>query len=1098
MPSHRLLTLGVPQLLPQTGEPVRFRTRKHLALLIRLALEPGKRLSRDSLMELLWPEAPTRLARHSLAQAISVVRAKVGHDHLSILRSTVSLAEGAVEVDVHRLETEPIDVRGRFLEGFEIPESRSFEQWKDEWQARLAPRIRDALVRQMDAARRIGDFESVERRAQALHDLDPASEDAVRGLMEARAFVGDRSNALKAFARYETLLAEEFEAKPSADLVRMADLLREGRRSDPRPSAVSEAGPPRQRRFEGELLVGREREFSVLYDAWIDVRNRAPRIVVVTGDPGMGKTTIANAFASTCQMEGAVVARAQAYDAERELPFAVLAELVRQLTAQRAIGAADPEALSELSRLVPEIFAAFPGVPKPVEWSREIVPLRLADAFLKTVVAVAEESPLLLIVDDIHATDNASSAILHVLSRKVANARALVLLTARPSELRVAPGPAALAADTTIEGMRSLELEALDAGTGAALIARLTAHTPYPDLPEERVLKAGNGNPLAIVLLTREWMGQGRASLLRDLEALDTQPAARIGIPRAIGTVFDRQVRRLDAATRAALDLAAVLGRRLTDLPLYQAVELTSAAAGEALSRLQDEGLLREVRGELEFRNELIRAQAYYAVVGKTRQHLHRRVAMQLARQAGDEEPPNLEIAWHLLRASDPQSAAPYALAGAERAIEVGGPREAEQVLEVLLNTPVDEETSRRARLLLVRALIEQSKAAAAIPLLREILIEIGRTTKERAEISRLLARALYLSSDAEAVAAASQALKEARRTEDVSLIAKALFEFARTGLEAGSAERLEEARSECERLLLAPAGRAESMIHYVKAYCSYYSFDVRKAEASLNTAISRLAGSTELSALSLFQTGLGNCRLAKLDMDGAREALRKAIDLAMKLGDDSRTSLIYTALGSVEGISGNYTQAVELTQKAVIVGERSLTQPALSTSYLNLAEYYALLGDNHLARHASQLGEACARKSNNYWAILSLALYGASASLMDGNKSLALEYAGEAVRLAGGRGRTFPDAAVLHKFRVFVLLHRNGPEAALTLARECVTWFRNNNPLYFYTSLAVLAWVERIMHGEYSAQTKTDIEWFENKQIEGRRRLNVAQGFLI
>ena len=63
MPSHRLLTLGVPQLLPQAGEQVRFRTRKHLALLIRLALEPGKRLRRESLMALLWPEAPTRLAR---------------------------------------------------------------------------------------------------------------------------------------------------------------------------------------------------------------------------------------------------------------------------------------------------------------------------------------------------------------------------------------------------------------------------------------------------------------------------------------------------------------------------------------------------------------------------------------------------------------------------------------------------------------------------------------------------------------------------------------------------------------------------------------------------------------------------------------------------------------------------------------------------------------------------------------------------------------------------------------------------------------------------------------------------------------------------
>src|SRR2546430_16969699 len=110
-----------------------------------------------------------------------------------------------------------------------------FEQWKDEWRARLMPRIRDCLVKQMDVGRRVGDFATVERHAQVLLDLDPLSEDAVRGFIEARAWVGDRSNALHAFARFEARLADELDAKPSAELVRMADLLREGRRAAQRP-----------------------------------------------------------------------------------------------------------------------------------------------------------------------------------------------------------------------------------------------------------------------------------------------------------------------------------------------------------------------------------------------------------------------------------------------------------------------------------------------------------------------------------------------------------------------------------------------------------------------------------------------------------------------------------------------------------------------------------------------------------------------------------------------------------------------------------------------------------------------------------------------
>src|SRR5439155_749940 len=88
-------------------------------------------------------------------------------------------------------------------------------------------------------------------------------------------------------------------------------------------------------------------------------------------------------------------------------------------------------ALSELSRVSPELFNVFPGVPKPVEWSAEVIPLRLAGAFLKAVEAATDESPLVLVVDDIHAADNASAAILHMVARKLSRTRLLLILTGR-------------------------------------------------------------------------------------------------------------------------------------------------------------------------------------------------------------------------------------------------------------------------------------------------------------------------------------------------------------------------------------------------------------------------------------------------------------------------------------------------------------------------------------------------------------------------------------------------------------------------------------------------------------------------------------------
>src|SRR5690348_8914340 len=422
-------------------------------------------------MDLLWPDVAAPRARHSLAQALTVLKEKVGREHVLVQRTSVALAPDAVHADVTRLDASDTKIRGQFLEGFDVPAAVRFEQWKDEWRAKLMPRIRDCLVRQMDAGRRIGDFDTVEKHAQILLELDPLSEDGVRGAMEARAWVGDRGNALKAYSRFEARLGEELGAKPSADLQRIANLLREGRGAVSRPTSPGQVSERRERRFEAETLIGREREFAWLYDAWLKVRRREPQILVLLGDPGLGKTTLTNAFVSTCQMEGASIARAQAYDAERELPFGVLAELVKRLTLQRAIGAADPEALSELTRVSPEIFAAFPGVPKPVEWSAEVIPLRLADSFLKAVAAAAEESPLVLVVDDVHAADSATLAILHIVARKLPRTRLMMILTARSNELRTVAGPSALLSDGTIEALETLELEPLPREAAERLVA---------------------------------------------------------------------------------------------------------------------------------------------------------------------------------------------------------------------------------------------------------------------------------------------------------------------------------------------------------------------------------------------------------------------------------------------------------------------------------------------------------------------------------------------------------------------------------------------------------------------------------------------------
>ena len=1102
-PHHlHLLTLGTPLLLAEGGEPVRFRTRKHFALLIRLAVEAGRKFTRDYLVDLLWSDAPPQRASHSLAQAISVLKAKVGREHVLVQKATVALADGVVDADVRRLDGRNVEIRGPFLDGFEVPGAASFEQWKDERRARLMAQLRDCLVTQMDAGRRVGDFGTVERHALVLHDLDPLSEDAVRGLMEARAWVGDRSNALKVFGRFEARLAEELGAKPSPDLVRIADLLREGRGAAPRRHGEEAAPEPRERRFEAETLIGREREFSALYDAWLEARRRTPRIIVLTGDPGVGKTTLTNAFLSTCQMEGAVVARAQAYDAERELPFAVLAELVKQLALQRAIGGADPEALAELTRVSPEIPRAFPGVPKPPDWSADVMPLRFADAFLKMVEAAAEESPLVVVVDDIHASDNASAAILHMVARKLPRTRLLLILTGRPSELRMAAAPAALVTDSTVEALRPLELEPLGPEAAARLVAAVATagDASRGEPPTERILRASRGNPLAIELLTREWASQEPSSLLRDLEAMDTQPVASLGIPRAIGAVFERQVRRLDAASRAALDLAAVLGRRLSDLRLYDAVNLNPGQTMEALARLTEEGLLREVRGELEFRNELIRAQAYYSIAASLRQQLHKRVADLLAARTNTEGKGSaLEIAWQYLRGGDPASALPLALEGAETALREGAPAEAERILAALVTEPTVQASIRAIRLSLAKALLDQSKATAALPILDELSKGGTLTKQEFASAARMRAAAEYLVNQEQGTRycdAARQALVAARESGDLELLAGALFDYARSGVTAGQAVRLSEVRSEIQNLLLAPEPRRIPMLLYTRGYCHFFARDIESALADLTSAIRLLAPSSNVVEQALAHAGYGVCARALCHFEDAERAFLTALDLSLSVGDDSRGSVIAVNLSQMETLRGNYSAAIEYGLRSVELGRRALNQPKMSSCYLALAESYVLAKQETAAIQNVELAREWMQRERALDDYVVYCVESAGIALMMGNLSLALTLLEQAERAGEGRELVMPDPGVWAKFKIFRGAHVRGLEWAWGMAREAQEAYQKV-PLDYASVLAAVAWLERQSLGQCSRKTRDELDLFRTYGLSGKVALLRAQGFL-
>ena len=364
-PRYFLRCLGSPELRGPGGEPIRFRTRKHLALLAFLAVERRDPHRRDRLADLLWPDARPAEGRHSLATALSVIRGKLGPRTFENSRESVRLVASDLEVDLERLAhgevlgdetTPPLEVAG-FLEEFEVSRAPEYMLWRDLMRARWFPAIRDALILLMDRCRRTGDFTRIASHADRLLAIDELSEEAIRAKMETCAFAGDRITAIRIFQAWRQRLAEELDAKPSPLVEGIALRLRQ-RGYEPPGTAHIPTVPTDH--WRNRAFVGRAAQYRVLYERWEETNGGSGRHGLVLGDSGIGKTTLVERLTTAAGLEGAVSSRVQCYEVEREIPYAAIGTVVRGLLERPGASGTPPEWLAELARTIPAVAARFP------------------------------------------------------------------------------------------------------------------------------------------------------------------------------------------------------------------------------------------------------------------------------------------------------------------------------------------------------------------------------------------------------------------------------------------------------------------------------------------------------------------------------------------------------------------------------------------------------------------------------------------------------------------------------------------------------------------------------------------------------------------
>lgn len=327
--------------------------RKHLALVAYLALAPDRRAGREQLTGLLWGDKPEDAARHSLSEALRIVRRCTDDGVEDVGTGYLRLGEDAVESDTDRFmahleagdPTPAVQlVSGELMQGFAIADAWEFEEWLAAQRRVWRDRVEEALVAAAEIALAEGEPDRAHALAERALGLLPTSDRACQIAMRSLCLRGDRGRALDAYESFAGWLDDELGILPAAETEALAERVRQQRRWRlPADRATRGARGAESRRAP---LIGRGTELTSLLREWDACRRGdGPRAGIIAGDPGTGRSRLLSELVERARLDGATILLARALPTDRETDGAVLNALTRVQTHD---GSDRPPRLAEL------------------------------------------------------------------------------------------------------------------------------------------------------------------------------------------------------------------------------------------------------------------------------------------------------------------------------------------------------------------------------------------------------------------------------------------------------------------------------------------------------------------------------------------------------------------------------------------------------------------------------------------------------------------------------------------------------------------------------------------------------------------------------
>jgi DNA-binding SARP family transcriptional activator len=720
--------LGKLEVLDESG-PVEVGTGKQRSLLALLLIHTDELLQVDRIADALWEGEPPESAVKTVQVLVSRLRKAFGPAmQLETDGGGYRLRVGGARLD--RADAEAAIAHGRkaLAAGDSAAAAAALGEALARWRGSSLEDFRydgfaAAEASRLDELRwsatedRIDADLALGRHVNLLAELDrlvadhPLRERLWGQRMLALYRSGRQAEALAAYDELRRRLDEELGLAPSPALQQLQQAVLRQDSSLASPSSAGAAGS----------FVGRAAEMSELTRSLADTRLGHGSLVVISGEPGIGKTRLAAEFSRRVAELGGHVVWGRCWEAGGAPAYWPWVQILRSLLR------ASPS-LEELLDHEPELAALLPELDAAASPSAEGDRFLLFDAASRFIRAAAAREPLALILDDVHAADIPSILLLEFLATALADAPVLLVVVSRPSQQTARLDRVA---------RHTLTLRGLAADELAALLERTASLETSGDLLQSILAETG-GNPLFVGELAR---------LLVDTELTDD--AWRRALLHGTSSLIARRLEELSEESIEVLEQAAVLGRDVS-LPVLTAVTgRMPEALLDALAEAVSAGILeqpRPVPTEFRFKHVLFRDALYEQLKPSRRLNLHRAVGQALAELHTDDPEPFLaEIAHHCFLGAaggDSDAAVQFGQLAAEQAQRVLAHEEAARLYEQtlrILELSGNVEPQQRCDLLL--ALGNAQMRSGNVTSAQNTFARTADVA-ERAGLSSLLARA--------------------------------------------------------------------------------------------------------------------------------------------------------------------------------------------------------------------------------------------------------------------------------------------------------------------------------------------------------------------